>query len=1813
MRSKFSLLLFISLCLLVFSGNVFGAKYLVVAPGQSWSAGTGITGAPVNQVAGVPFNVSIVATDDTGTVAFDSSGFSVTMTCNAVSLITPANTFQLNLPLGVTPNCLKYPVTVTLGAAVTGSVTISALPTGGGLTAGSVAVTSQILDHFQFNALVSPKTAGTQFAISVTAQTSVSATVTGFNGTAQIIANYPVIGPVVVTTVTFINGIFNGNITLYDATEANLTLSCTSTVPSATGTSGAFSVSAGAINRLVIIGPGQTFVPGTSGGNGRSGGSTSINQQTAGIPFYVTVYAVDAYYNTSTTAATIALGTTDTNSVISPASIGASGAPNAGRAIFTVTLKTVGSGSQSLTATSGVLTSSQDTVPMTYGTLNSFMFTQPITSKTAGQLFTVYATAVDLYNNTVTTFASTPSVSFFTGAVSIDGAHSFSQISAFSGGVGTFQARIYQRVLNASVKLTYLTATGTSNLFDVAPSNFTQLLFVAPGQTYDPGNSSLGGISGSPSAATAGVAYPIDVYATDDYGNKIGSVNDTVSLPTSDTAASINGVTPPANVSLSSGQATYNVIFRTGGIDTVDGTDTTTSGINDAFASINVQSTTLAYFEIANIPASRTSGQAFTPIVRARDQFGNIVTNYAGIVYLTSNTDYSLPFESTINITGTNAGQYNQAWEVTFTAGDAGVRSLTGYFYRATSYTAQIFASDNFIDTPLNHLGHVGLSSPCTVNPGSIYKLQVLPPGVEARPGTLDGENNTPTGQAQGSAFTNRVNICDVWWNVVTGVTDQITINTSDNANAQINGSNSFPASVILSNGTQTFTSSYALQSSAFQLRVDDYSTPSILNDFSPYISIYNIFNFSIKAPGGVAPIGNQTAGVPFTIQITAFQNFGVTATSFNSTVEISSANTDWDASNQCISPTRSITFTAGVAVMQVTMYHAWTNAVNGSGAVINVKFGSKTGQSSDFDLSWGPATGVMVLADGMSPKPGLKQAGIPGYKGYDGSPITVEAGAGHPLSVYYVDDNYNIVYSQPTTYCKLTSGDPLASIDGINMQGNNVYVTITAGAFTSLSGMVLRTVGVTGQQYITAESGGAPGNNTSPPINIGHTTFSHFGVYAPAGPVIAGVPFNITIQALDLFQNICNSLNSPNPFNGTANLQSTSAVHSMLPVSYPLSNGAATASVQLFKARDTNAHIIVDSSGNSGQSDAIDVEANEFKRLLVTATGMNRTNGIYTSGFPNEFDMYDTSRPPFYPNNTIVSVNDAAHTPAGYQFIVYSCDAYGNITDTADVLGQTITVVTNDAYAPPVTLTAIDSSSGQVTVNVIFHTAMPGMVVSASISNPQIQSFTTPSFTTIAGTPFGLQLLAPGLAPNSGSGFYDIPSTTWYNGVTGTPNTELSGVPFPVTIQSCDIYGNFTIITDPVRVISSAGAPSFPTNLNAFLGTLGVPDSGISTLTAQLTVGAPTTIQMQVFDTAALTTLNPLWLQYPQIYVTNGGSLEYRVLCAYNTSNAYTSASYTPYGSDGTNSITAVAAPTKFAFKVNVVDSVSGQPVFGATNNFALTAVGYPDFNTLVPGTLGIQQGTSSNGIFETFNQSFTNATVFRIRVSDLAPPNKLTSAYSPFIIMGANPNNVVFSVSAQSPNVKANTATNIIGRVIDGNGNAVTGVLVTFTVTTGSGVFDQTTLLTKNAYALTDLQGNATVQFFGGYINETNIIRGTYNGVSRYASVAVSLVNPVLGQVSNYPNPFRAGSESTNISYLLDADSAVNITIYNLFGDVVFTKSLSSGQTGAKGGIVNTFVWNGKNNKGDIVGNGGYICVVEATIDGAKKKMVRKIAVAK
>jgi len=128
---------------------------------------------------------------------------------------------------------------------------------------------------------------------------------------------------------------------------------------------------------------------------------------------------------------------------------------------------------------------------------------------------------------------------------------------------------------------------------------------------------------------------------------------------------------------------------------------------------------------------------------------------------------------------------------------------------------------------------------------------------------------------------------------------------------------------------------------------------------------------------------------------------------------------------------------------------------------------------------------------------------------------------------------------------------------------------------------------------------------------------------------------------------------------------------------------------------------------------------------------------------------------------------------------------------------------------------------------------------------------------------------------------------------------------------------------------------------------------------------------------------------------------------------------------------------------------------------------------------------------------------------------------------------------------------------------------------------------------------------------------VSASVNGLSVFSVIAAITPAQILSGVTNFPNPFAAGSETTRIRYALTLDSTVRIRIYTLLGDLVRILDCGSGTPGCgKGdpsGPANEILWDGKNGAGRTVANGMYLAEICAESAVGKQKEIRRIGVIK
>jgi len=123
--------------------------------------------------------------------------------------------------------------------------------------------------------------------------------------------------------------------------------------------------------------------------------------------------------------------------------------------------------------------------------------------------------------------------------------------------------------------------------------------------------------------------------------------------------------------------------------------------------------------------------------------------------------------------------------------------------------------------------------------------------------------------------------------------------------------------------------------------------------------------------------------------------------------------------------------------------------------------------------------------------------------------------------------------------------------------------------------------------------------------------------------------------------------------------------------------------------------------------------------------------------------------------------------------------------------------------------------------------------------------------------------------------------------------------------------------------------------------------------------------------------------------------------------------------------------------------------------------------------------------------------------------------------------------------------------------------------------------------------------------------------SGLSVFSVIAALTPTQILSGLTNFPNPFAAGRETTRIRYVLTGDSAVRIRIYTQLGDLVRVLDCPAGTSGCgKGdpvGLTNEIIWDGKNGEGRTVANGVYPAEIRAKSAAGEQKEIRHIGVLK
>jgi len=382
--------------------------------------------------------------------------------------------------------------------------------------------------HFAVSAPASVS-AGSAFTFTVTALDQNNNTATSYNGTIHFSSSDGAASLPGNSALT--NGTATFSATL--STVGAQTITATDTLNSSiTGTSGDIAVSvSGAATHFSVSAP------------------SSVS---AGSAFTFTVTALDQNNNTATSYS----GTVHFTSSDPEATLPANATLTNGTGSFSATLATVGN--QTITATDTVtasLTGTSGSIAVSAsGAATHFVVSAPPTAD-AGSPFSFTVTALDQYNNPVTSYGGT--VHF----TSTDSSATLPADTKLTNGTGSFTATLNRRG-NQTITATDTvdsSVRGTSGNIAVSVSETVTHFAVS-----------------APASVNAGSPFSFTVTALDRKNRTVTSYNGTVQFSTTDKSESVK---LPDKATLTNGTGTFSATLATQGAQTITATDTLDSSL----------------------------------------------------------------------------------------------------------------------------------------------------------------------------------------------------------------------------------------------------------------------------------------------------------------------------------------------------------------------------------------------------------------------------------------------------------------------------------------------------------------------------------------------------------------------------------------------------------------------------------------------------------------------------------------------------------------------------------------------------------------------------------------------------------------------------------------------------------------------------------------------------------------------------------------------------------------------------------------------------------------------------------------------------------------------------------------------------------------------------------------------------------------------------------------------------------------------------------------------------------------------------------
>ena len=981
-------------------------------------------------------------------------------------------------------------------------------------------VSSSSVHHFDFD-YIGVQEAGVSFTIRITAKDNEGNTVTEFSATAGLDDETGTIDPK--STTSFSGGVWEGPVSVTKSIGNNK-IEVTSS--GNTSYSNEFVVNHAALDQFEF--------------------ETIDSPQRADRPFIITITARDQYYNTVTSFNSV-VTLTEATATISP-----NPTTNFVNGVWSDSvLITQSQNDLEIRAEGSGKNGFSNYFNVVAGNLQSF-FISNVGSQAAGEMFPIEITALDAYGNTRTQFTGTVDIFDLTTTIDPDLSGNFTQ------GRRTESVKITQTMENnrITVRRTGGTEEGNSGFFDVMSSSVDH---------FD--------ISFIDSPQEAGVWFTIEITAKDDQNNTKTEFDGTVILDDE-----THTITPGETGSFIDGVWQGDVrIFKSKSNNKIE---VSAYGKTNHSNTFDVEPGELDHFQFETINSPQTAGSDFLLEITAQDANDNTVTSFNTYVALSEKTNSITP------------GTTNQ-----FTAGELSQLFIINKSDNDIEITAESSGKSgksNLFNVVAGALDRFTISQVASQAAGEQFAIMITALDansniVKSFTGTVDIEDSTETIYPERSdnfsdgIRTENVKITQVMINNYITVTRTSGTETGRSNDFDVTSSDVDHFVIGQINSPQ-----YAGQNFTIYIRAEDKNNNTVidfdgtvtLEDFTNTISQNTSSNFTsgewsgnvyiekswtdnvitVKGSGrtnssntfNVLPTdldhftfdhisSPQTAGVSFTITITAEDVFYNTVTSFNSKVNL----TD-DTETLGIT---SGNFTNGVRNEDITITKSQNDVK------IYAERDGIQGSSDNFNIIPGPLSEFMI--DEIS---------------------TQATGEPFALSVTALDANGN----QATSFTGKVNISDLTGTVSPDTSEN-----FTSGYWKG--NVVISTVRPNNKITVT-ERGGAIFKDSNV-FDVISSDVDHFMIDNISSPKTAGLPFLITMRAEDADSNIATS------FSGTATLNDET--NTLTPKTVTFTSGECTGYVKITRTKTGN-DIKVLAAGKSGKSNLFDVTNGSLDHFVI-------------------------------------------------------------------------------------------------------------------------------------------------------------------------------------------------------------------------------------------------------------------------------------------------------------------------------------------------------------------------------------------------------------------------------------------------------------------------------------------------------------------------------------------------------------------------------------------------------------------------------------